>query len=161
MTSPNNQLLQIRSPICFWSVLIIEVYCLFSAIYIAIIGGTGFYFFAAVLLLMQWLITLRSKKLKLFFSILCFCLLLISGLTSIGSTFFTQLSVLMLIPSVVLILLNLKSIQNTIKPKILISIILIFSFFIAAFTQHLALTHLKAHNSTFKTGETWQQMGAL
>lgn len=133
-------------------------YCALSAAYFAVIGGMAFYFFAAVILTLQYAVLMRPAPNRLILQ--CSGLLILAALL-FGAADLHLLSAAALLPSMMLALLSINCLNTNPKIKIAFEISFIFSLMLLAYTQQHELSALQAHYASFSSGETWQQFGAL
>jgi len=124
-------------------------YCALNAAYFAVIGGMAFYFFAAVILTLQYAVLMRPAPNRLILQ--CSGLLILAALlfSSNGLHLFSAVA---FIPSMMLALLSINVLNKNPRIKIALEI---------SYTQQHELSALQAHYASFSSGETWQQFGAL
>ncbi|MEG2358296.1 hypothetical protein [Acinetobacter sp.] len=133
-------------------------YCALNAAYFAVIGGMAFYFFAAVILMLQQAFLMRPAPNQWIFQ---GSGLLILAVLLFGAAGLHLFSAAALIPSMVLTLLSISLLNTNPRIRIALKISFIFGLMLLAYAQHHELNALQAHYASFKSGGTWQQFGAL
>ncbi|WP_374573094.1 hypothetical protein [Acinetobacter sp.] len=133
-------------------------YCALNAAYFAVIGGMAFYFFAAVILMLQQAFLMRPAPNRWIFQ---GSGLLILAVLLFGAADLHLFSAAALIPSMMLTLLSISRLNTNPRIRILLEISFIFSLMLLAYTQQHELSALQAHYASLSSGETWQQFGAL
>jgi len=106
-------------------------YCTLNAAYFTVIGGTAFYFFAAVILTLQHAVLMRPAPNRLILQ--CSRLLILAALlfSTNGLHLFSAAA---LIPSMMLTLLSISRLNTNPRIKIALEISFIFSLMLLAYT---------------------------
>lgn len=133
-------------------------YCALNAAYFAVIGGMAFYFFAAVILMLQQALLMRPAPNRWIFQGSGLLILAVLLFCAAGLHLFRAAA---LIPSMALTLLSISLLNKNPRIRIALKISFIFGLMLLAYAQHHELNALQAHYASFSSGETWQQFGAL
>jgi len=133
-------------------------YCALNAAYFTVIGGIAFYFFAAVILMLQQALLMRPAPNRWIFQ---GSGLLILAVLLFGADGLHLFSATALIPSMMLALLSISRFNMNPRMRVLLEIGFIFGLILLVYAQHHELNALQAHYASFSSGETWQQFGAL
>ncbi|MHA3891600.1 hypothetical protein [Acinetobacter sp. GXMZU3951] len=142
-------------------IFLILAYCVLNATYTVIIGGTTFYFFASMILILQSIFALRTSLDSRIYASLGLVLLIIGLLYTHGLDFLSHLKAIVLIPSLILTLFGLDNLYKHPTRLLLLKVALIISLLLVAYSQYYDLVELQNYYNSLHNGETWQQFGAL
>lgn len=141
--------------------IILLGYCFINAAYIVIIGGTSFYFFTVLILIMQSFLIIFIKRNLTFYSCFGLVALIILFIDMNGFKVENIHMSIALLPAFCLAVQKSSFIYTHMLRFKFLKITFICVLLLLAINQYYELNELKSYYATLHTGESWQQFGAL
>lgn len=161
MVKTTKLIQQLYMQLYLFLAFLLLAYCILSATYTVIIGGMTFYFFANIILTLQYIFALRTSTNSRIYTYLGLIILIIGLLYTHGLNFLNHLKAIILIPSFVLTLFSIDYLNknptrlNILKASLLLGLLLL------AYSQYYDLLTLRNYYDSLHNGESWQQFGSL